>query len=144
MARNDRMSKRSTTRATAAVALAAAFALAACGGKEKGAEAPAAGDGQLAADTSGAAASEPAGDRDAPGEGAASAAEEKRAHCVRAIEHVMALVQERGAEITDEQRAEALGEGADQCARDASRAELDCVLAAGDVDEIEACEGGGA
>ena len=138
------MAKRSNTRGVAPIALAAVFALAACGGG------PATG-AQPPGKASTAAATEPAKDAEeagatasAPGDepAGADAHEQKRARCVDAIEHVLALIEARGTTLTDAQRSEALGAGADECAADATRAELACVLATGALEEVKTCEGG--
>jgi hypothetical protein len=117
---------------------AAALVLAACGGPSASAETPAptaaqAGEQQPA---------EKPQESDTTGEAAAEPLAEKRAHCVRAIEHAISLVEARGAEISAEDRALALEDGADACARDATRAELDCVLAAEVLEDMQSCEGG--
>ena len=133
------MTLRPMRHAALAIALAAgALALAACSG-------PAAKGGGLE-DTPAALASESAEGHDeapedevAADEPAEDPREQKRADCVRAIEHVLALIEERGTELRDDQRAEALGDGADECARDATRAELNCVLAAASLDDVQAC-----
>jgi hypothetical protein len=128
------MSKRS--RNLLSLCAAAVLVLAACGGPSAGAETP---DPALAQ----AGEQEPATEAAAAaefGEAAAESLKEKRALCVRAIEHAISLVLARGAEISDDERARALGDGADACARDATRAELDCVLAAEALEDVQRCE----
>jgi hypothetical protein len=128
--------KRVQERAAMTLCVAAALVLVACGGPSAGAETPAPTSAQAGEQ-------EPADqpqESAATGESAADPLAEKRAHCVRAIEHAISLVEARGAEISAEDRALALEDGADACARDATRAELDCVLAAEVLEDVQRCE----
>ena len=141
------MALRLNTHGLLRVAAAAALtlgALAGCGGaggqREASARAPVAANEPPRTDDEGEVPSEVSAEDRSP---AAVAQQDKQRTCVRAIEHVIALIEAAGGELSEEHREVALTEGAGECARDATRAELDCVLAAEALEDVRACDARG-